>query len=151
MRCFQDTRCAFLFFCALSTAILVATFVVEYGFNIPPCNLCLLERIPYGLAGVLGLLGLYYPSRIFLWGIFAVFIGSVTLSIYHLAIVYHWIDVPSLCTKPFFGSAENMLTSDTITPCDSSPFNILGFPLACWNLGVSLGLGGVCAYGLFRK
>ncbi len=141
----------FLFFCAVSAAILATTFGVEYVFDTPPCNLCLLERIPYGLAGVLGLIGIYSPFRALLWLLLGVFLGSVVLSAYHLAIVYHWLDIPTLCTKPFFSSTEALLASDTITPCDRSPFNVLGAPLALWNLAVSGGLAGICGYGIFRR
>lgn len=141
---------SFLFFCILSTLILSITFAVEYGFKIPPCNLCILERIPYGLVIILGIMGLIYPSRIFLWSILIVFGGSMLLSIYHLALVYHWLDIPALCTKPLFGSVEDMLASDTITPCDSSPFNILGLPLALWNLLLSASMLGISSYTLSR-
>jgi disulfide bond formation protein DsbB len=151
MKWFYNTRYLFLFFCVVSGIILVATFFIEYGFKVPPCNLCLLERIPYGLVSLLGIIGLIYPSRIFLLGILVVFGGSVLLSAYHLAVVYHWMDVPTLCTKPWFMSVEDLLAKDTIAPCDSSPFNVLGLPLALWNLLVSGGLGGVCGYGIFRK
>jgi len=151
MKYLQEPRCMLLCLCSISAAILVTTFVIEYGFNIVPCNLCLLERVPYGLVSLLGIIGLIYPSRIFLWGILVVFLGSIILSAYHLAVVYHWLDIPTLCTKPFFGSVEEMLVSDTITPCDSSPFNIMGLPLALWNLLVSGGLAGICGYGMLRK
>ncbi len=150
MKCIQDPRCLLLFLCGISAALLASTFVVEYGFNIPPCNLCLLERIPYGLVSLVGIMGLMHPSRIFLWAIFLVFIGSILLSAYHLAVVYHWLDTPSLCTKPFFGSMEELLASDTITPCDNSPFNVMGLPLALWNLLVSLGLGSLCGWALLK-
>jgi disulfide bond formation protein DsbB len=150
MKCFYDRRYLFLFFCAISTGILAATFAMEYVFNIPPCNLCLLERIPYGVASLLGLCGFFYSSRVFLWGTLFIFLGSLILSTYHLAVVYHWIEIPILCIKPFFKSVEEMLASDMIVPCDRSPFNVLGAPLAFWNLVVSVGLGGLCGWALMR-
>ena len=34
----------------LSVTVLISAFIIEYGFGFQPCNLCLIERIPYGLA-----------------------------------------------------------------------------------------------------
>ena len=37
----------------LSLLILISAFIIEYIFGYQPCNLCLIERIPYGLAIVI--------------------------------------------------------------------------------------------------
>ena len=47
---------------AVSATALANAYIAEYGFGLEPCILCLYQRVPYAVAGVLGLAALFVPS-----------------------------------------------------------------------------------------
>ena len=61
---FQFIRKNSVYFLLLSCLlILSSTLVIEYVFNFPPCELCLYQRIPYGLILIVGLILLFFNQR----------------------------------------------------------------------------------------
>ena len=72
----------------LSFIALISAFFIEYVLGHQPCNLCLIERIPYGLSIVIIMvIFLIKKNQKFLvLLLILIFIFSFTISFYHFGI-----------------------------------------------------------------
>ena len=72
----------------ISFVALMSAFFIEYVLGHQPCNLCILERIPYLVAIVIILLNYKFSQfeKIFLVLLVIVFLTATFLSIYHFGI-----------------------------------------------------------------
>ena len=69
----------------VSFVALISAFFIEYVLGHQPCNLCILERIPYVVAIVIILLNYKFSQfeKIFLVLLIIVFLTATILSFYH--------------------------------------------------------------------
>jgi disulfide bond formation protein DsbB len=142
----------------ISFLSLLAAFIAQYGFNLPPCRFCIYERYPYVLAFVLSLIGIGKEAWVSpLKKLLAiVFLGSTILTAYHVAVEHAWVPSPVACqsdlkinsTTTIQDLKVQLLTQPRVTPCHVAPLKILGLSLAEYNLLLSLGLVVFC---LIRK
>ena len=79
-------------------AIIVAYFI-EYALGYQPCNLCLLERIPYGLSIILISIIFIFKrnEKFFILLLALIFTFSFLISTYHLGIEQGFIKESSVC------------------------------------------------------
>ena len=72
----------------VSFIALLSAFFIEYVLGHQPCNLCILERIPYVIAIVIILLNYKFSQfeKIFLVLLVIVFLTATILSVYHFGI-----------------------------------------------------------------
>ena len=72
----------------VSFVALISAFFIEYVLDHQPCNLCILERIPYLLAIVIILLNYKFHQfeKLFLVLLIIVFLTATILSVYHFGI-----------------------------------------------------------------
>ena len=124
---------------------LIAAYFIEYVLGHQPCNLCLIERIPFVIAIIIILFCLYFKkleklSFIFLSSIF--FIATL-ISFYHFGIEQGFIKESLVCDldiKSDILTKEdllNQLKQKTIS-CKDVTFKFLGFSLATINIFTSL-------------
>jgi len=124
---------------------LIAAYFIEYVLGHQPCNLCLIERIPFVIAIIIILFCLYFKkleklSFIFLSSIF--FIATL-ISFYHFGIEQGFIKESLVCDldiKSDIVTKEdilNQLKQKTIS-CKNVTFKFLGFSLATINIFTSL-------------
>ena len=57
---------AALLLAVFSAAALAAALIGQYGFNLHPCHLCLIQRIPFAVVILFGLVG-FFAKRIATW------------------------------------------------------------------------------------
>jgi len=130
-----------LVFCIL---VLVSTFFIEYILKHIPCNLCLIERIPYIATIVLALITLIFDKYekiiLFLIGLFFVF-GTI-VSFYHFGIEQSFFNESLVCNltesdKVF--SAQDLLKELEIKSisCKDVTFRVFGLSLATFNTIIS--------------
>ena len=131
-----------LYFCLFS---ILFAYYVEIILGHKPCNLCLLERIPYGLAILIIILSSIFKNfkknSFFVLGI--IFLLATFLSIYHVGIEQGIISESAICEtqsglnildkKQLLKELENSNIS-----CKNVTFTILGLSLATINTFVSL-------------
>ena len=88
-----------LFF--LSISILIAAFSIQYLFGYQPCNLCVIERIPYILTIIIVLLSYKYKKDQLFYSILLllVFSFSFLISVYHFGIEQGFIEESSVCVS----------------------------------------------------
>ena len=124
---------------------LVSAFFIEYILGHQPCNLCLIERIPYGLSMfIIMLIFLIKKNQKFLVLLLVLtFIFSFAISFYHYGIEQGFFQESSICgvknlTESF--TKEDLLKqlSEKTISCKDVTFRIFGLSLTSINIVISL-------------
>ena len=125
-------------------AILSAYFI-QYVLGHQPCNLCLIERIPY-IASIITIsifLLLKRFEKLFLIMLISIFISAFVISGYHFGIEQGFIkeslvcDLNSTSVNLTKESLLNELKQKTVS-CKDVTFKIFGLSLATINILISL-------------
>jgi disulfide bond formation protein DsbB len=129
----------------ISIVALASAFFIEYKLGHQPCNLCILERIPYLLAILLILLNYKFNhlEKYFLILLTIVFFIATILSLYHLGIEQGFIQESMVCDLK---SGSNLLSKEDIlkqlqeknVSCKDVTFKIFGLSLTTYNILISL-------------
>jgi len=128
-----------------SIIALISAYFIEYIIGHQPCNLCLIERIPYGLNLILiaMIFILKKDKRFFILLLILNVIFSFAISAYHLGIEQGFFQESSVCGVKSF--TENMTKDDLlkqlnerVISCKDVTFRIFGLSLTGINIIVSL-------------
>ena len=124
---------------------LIAAYFIEYVLGHKPCNLCLLERIPYFVSIILIALIFFfnkYEKYITLL-IGFLFVFGCIVSFYHFGIEQGFFDESLVCNLS--NSNENLSPQALLTEletkvisCKDVTFTVFGFSLATFNTIISL-------------
>jgi disulfide bond formation protein DsbB len=146
----------------LSAATLAGAWYFEIVVKLPPCPLCLEERLPYHIVIPLSLLMaiaalVRAPAKLLAVGFVVVIIamlGGAALAAYHAGVEWHFWAGPADCSGPLTdlsakGSLLNQLHSVNIVRCDEAAWRFLGISLAGYNVLMSLVVAAIAAFGLF--
>jgi len=132
-------------------------YIVQYVLDHKPCNLCLIERIPYLLAVVIIFITLvlkkFEKKIIFL--LFLIFVFSSILSFYHFGIEQEFIEESLVCNTNVDNldlSKENLLKKlqEKTISCKDVSFRIFGLSLASINTVISITFSAIL-FNLFFK
>ena len=133
----------FIFF--VSIIALISAFFIEYVLGHQPCNLCILERIPYLLAVIVVLLNYRFVKfkKFFILLLIIIFLAGTTLSLYHLSIEQGFIQESLVCDLK---NGSNLLSKEEILKqlqekkisCKDVTFTIFGLSLTSYNILLSL-------------
>ena len=129
----------------VSIIALVSAFFIEYILGHQPCNLCILERIPYLLAIIVVLLNYKFIQfeKFFIVLLIIIFLAGTILSLYHLGIEQGFIEESLVCDLK---SGSNLLSKEEILKqlqeksisCKDVTFKIFGLSLTSYNILISL-------------
>ena len=126
-------------------ASIISAYFIEYALGHQPCNLCLLERIPYGLAIVLIILNhiLIKNKRFIILLLILVFSFSLIISLYHFGIEQGIFEESTVCglkDASSIVSKEELLKQLQVknVSCKDVTFRIFGFSLTSFNIIISL-------------
>ena len=124
---------------------LISAFFIEYILGHQPCNLCLIERIPYGLSiMIIIVIFLTKKNQKFLVLLLILtFIFSFAISFYHFGIEQGFFQESSVCGVK--GSTEIVTKEELlkqlgekIISCKDVTFRIFGLSLTSINIVISL-------------
>ena len=128
-----------------SFVALTAAFFIEYVLGHQPCNLCILERIPYVVAIVIILLNYKFSQfeKLFLALLIIVFLMATILSVYHFAIEQKFIEESLVCDLKNASEAtskEEILKQlqEQKVSCKNVTFKIFGLSLTNYNIVISI-------------
>jgi disulfide bond formation protein DsbB len=153
---------AFVVF-ALSVATILGAWYFQYVLKLPPCPLCLEERLPYHIVIPLSLLMaiaalVRAPRALIAVGFIAIIIAMVSgaaLGAYHAGVEWRWWPGPAECTGPMTdftkGPLINQLQSIQLVRCDEAAWRFLGVSLAGYNVLVSLLVAAIAVLGLLPR
>ena len=129
----------------ISIIALISAFFIEYILGHQPCNLCILERIPYFLAIVVILLNYKFIEfeKFFILFLTIIFLFGTVLSLYHLGIEQDLIQESLVCDLK---SGSNLLSKEEIlkqlqeksVSCKDVTFKMFGLSLTSYNILISI-------------
>ncbi|WP_440678876.1 disulfide bond formation protein B [Candidatus Pelagibacter sp. HIMB1611] len=129
----------------VSFVALLSAFFIEYILGHQPCNLCILERIPYLIAIVIILLNYKFSQfeKIFLVLLVIVFLTATILSVYHFGIEQGFIEESLVCdlkNGSEVTSKEEILKQlqEQKVSCKDVTFKIFGLSLTTYNIVISI-------------
>ena len=129
----------------LSFIALISAFFIEYVLGHQPCNLCLIERIPYGLSIIIlmGILLIKKNQKFLVLLLILTFAFSLAISLYHFGIEQNFFQESSVCgVKSLTESItkEDLLKqlSEKTISCKDVTFRIFGLSLTSINIVISL-------------
>ena len=133
-------RIIFLF----SLTALISAYFIEHVLGHQPCNLCLIERIPYGLSIILiSLMFIIKKNENFIILLLTLtFSFSFFISLYHFGIEQGIFQESTVCGVKNFSeniSKEELLNklSEKTISCKDVTFRILGLSLTTINIVIS--------------
>ena len=139
---YQRSLYIILFFCIFA---LISAYYIQYILGYQPCNLCLIERLPYISAIIIIILCLYLKKfeKISLIFLSLIFFFATIISSYHFGIEQGYIKESFACdlnAGEEFLSPEELLTKlkEKTVSCKDVSFKIFGLSLATINIIISL-------------
>ena len=124
---------------------LIFAYFVEHILGHQPCNLCLIERIPYVLSIILisTMFLLKKNEKFFILLLIFTFIFSFAISLYHFGIEQSFFEESSVCGVKNFSESitkeelMNQLSEKRIS-CKDVTFRVFGLSLTTINIVISL-------------
>ena len=129
----------------ISILALASAFFIEHALGHQPCNLCILERIPYLMALIIIVLNykFIHLEKYFILLLILIFLAATILSLYHLGIEQGFIEESLVCDLK---NGSNLLSKEDIlrqlqekkVSCKDVTFKILGLSLTSYNIIISI-------------
>tara|TARA_B100000035_G_C20931662_1_gene523307 strand:- start:152 stop:640 length:489 start_codon:yes stop_codon:yes gene_type:complete len=129
----------------ISLTSLVAAYFIEYVLGHQPCNLCLIERIPYTIGIILISINLIFNTnqKFLILLLIMTFTFSILISFYHFGIEQGFFDESMVCS---LNNSKNIITKEEILKqlseitisCKDVTFRIFGFSLTSINILLNL-------------
>jgi disulfide bond formation protein DsbB len=139
----KETYQTLLFLISLS--VLLLAYIIQYLLGYQPCNLCLIERVPYALAIIILIINYKSKKNQIFYNILLllVFIFSLFISIYHFGIEQGLIAESNVCKS---NNTSSLVTKDAVLKslkeitinCKDVTFYIFGLSLTTYNILISL-------------
>ena len=138
-----DTYLKIIFFIGLAS--LTLAYFIEHILGHQPCNLCLIQRIPYGLSIILVIINYFFRKneKFIILLLILIFSFSFIISFYHFGIEQGFFEESSLCglknTSSVITKEEllKQLQEKTVS-CKDVTFRFFGFSLTTFNIIISL-------------
>jgi disulfide bond formation protein DsbB len=129
----------------VSIIALTSAFFIEYVLGHQPCNLCLLERIPYLLAIIIIVLNYKFKhlQKYLMLLLSIIFFLATILSLYHLSIEQGFVKESLICdlkSSSTLLDKEQILKQlqEKIVSCKDVTFKIFGLSLTSYNILLSI-------------
>ena len=130
---------------AISFVSIISAYFIEYVLGHQPCNLCLIERIPYIIS--IFLIIIYYKSKknekFIILLLTLVFVFSFFISVYHFGIEQGFFEESTVCNikdSTDILSKEELLKvlNEKSISCKDVTFRFFGLSLTSINILISL-------------
>ncbi|WP_395674583.1 disulfide bond formation protein B [Inquilinus sp.] len=142
---------------ALGVVVLGTVLASQYLGGLQPCELCLYQRWPWGVAIALGVLAaVIRPARrvlVLLAGL-VILLGGL-LAAYHAGVEYGWFPGFTSCTSAISAGSSvadlrNQLLNAPVVRCDVPGFVLFGISMAGYNAILSVIAGLVLLFAGLR-
>ncbi len=140
------------FLIIVGVSALIMAYTAEYAFGLEPCNLCLLQRIPYVLIAVVGWMGIKHPEWVSPGNLTAIagmiFFAGAVLAVYHVGVEQHVWQSAAGCG----GEAGAQVSANQLLqalqdkppkPCDEVDWTLFGVSMATYNAFFSFVMAGM--------
>jgi len=156
----QPIGAAAIAIAAIGLLAILGAYFFQYVIGLPPCPLCLEQRIAYYVSIPLAamiLLGVTVGSsrKVLMLAFFAIAVAmlwNAGLGVYHAGVEWHWWPGPQDCSGavPNFsagGSLIDQMNKARVVRCDEAAWRFLGLSLAGYNALISLTLAAIALAG----
>lgn len=129
-----------------AAGMLLGAFAFQYIGGLAPCEMCIWQRWPHGIAAALGAVIFFKSSRILALAGALVMAVSAGLGLFHAGVEQHWWKGPSACTGSGLSLSDNLLDMSApinVVMCDDIAWQMFGISMAGWNAIMSLVLLGL--------
>ena len=122
----------------LSIIPLLGSSYAEFIEDIPPCHLCIYQRIPYILI-ILLLFGRQFIAKYFFATVQTLLIANFIMTLVHFGIIQEWFYLDIGCVNDLqkskdFTDFKNMILQNQEIPCNSDTWQIFGISIISWHL-----------------
>ena len=134
----------------ISIFVLIAAYFIQYVLGHQPCNLCLIERIPYIFSIIIISAYLFIKKfeKITLIILSLTFFTATLISLYHFGIEQGYFEESLVCG---LDSGINELSKEALlnqlkkvpVSCKDVTFKVFGLSLATFNIFISLMLSAI--------
>ena len=128
--------------------VLIAAYFIQYVLKHQPCNLCLIERIPYFFSIIIISICLFTNKfeKLSLITLSLIFFSATLVAFYHFGIEQGFIKESLVCD---LNNESNNLSKEALlnelktlpVSCKDVTFKIFGLSLATFNIFITLILG----------
>ena len=128
-----------------SVFALIAAYFIQYVLKHEPCNLCLIERIPYFFSIIIISICLFTEKfeKLSLIILSLIFFSATLIAFYHFGIEQGFVKESLVCD---LNNGSNNLSKEALlnelktmpVSCKNVTFKILGLSLATFNIFISL-------------
>ena len=129
----------------ISFIAVISAYFIEHFLGYQPCNLCIIERIPYILSLILLLINFKFEvnEKYLVILLIIIFIFSLIISLYHFGIEQDFFQESFMCDVK---DESNILSKDELLAklqkitisCKDVTFRIFGFSLTTINILMSV-------------
>ena len=129
----------------ISFISIISAYFIEYILGFQPCNLCLIQRIPYALSIILLIIHSIFNKneKFFIILLILIFIFSFAISFYHFGIEQGFFEESAVC---LLKSDSNIISKEELLKqlsqknisCKDVTFKIFGMSLTTFNMILSL-------------
>lgn len=130
--------------CALA---LTAALIAQYGFGLKPCVLCITQRVPFVVAGLLAALALLHAAAPWRRGLMALaglaFLINSGIAVYHVGVERKWWQSSCAATEAGAVAVTDlaaMMSKPVEARCDEPAWSWHGITMAAMNIVFSGGL-----------
>lgn len=139
----NSNRLAYLLALLVPAGLLGGALVAQYGFGLPPCEMCWWQRYPHIVALVLAALAWMTrrDALVALAGVAIVVSGAI--GAFHAGVEYDWWEGITACTANGLGGSDPLasIMAAPIVRCDVAPWTLGGISLAGFNFLISTAAG----------
>ena len=137
-------KTALILILIFSVSVLIAAYFIQYILGHKPCNLCLIERLPYISSIILTLLSLILKKfeKIIFILLTLIFISATIISFYHFGIEQGFFQESLVCSSD--NEINNLNKEDILKElqkrtisCKDVDFRLFGLSLATINTIIS--------------
>jgi disulfide bond formation protein DsbB len=158
----EPAAAAALAILVIAVATILGAWYFQYVLKLPPCPLCLEERLPYDVVIPLSLVVAIAalagaPRQLLTVGFIVIVLAMLcgaALGGYHAGVEWHFWAGPTDCSGPITdfrsgGSLLSQLQTINVVRCDEAAWRFLGISLAGYNVLISLALAALAGFGLY--
>ena len=129
----------------ISLISIISAYFIEHILGHQPCNLCLIERIPYGLSIILIIVNHFFKKneKFVILLLIIIFVFSLIISLYHFGIEQDFFKESAVCGLK---NSVEIISKDELLKqlqeknisCKDVTFRIFGLSLTSINILLSL-------------
>jgi disulfide bond formation protein DsbB len=148
-------------FLGLGCGVVLATaYAFEYFAHLPPCILCLYQRVPYAIVIFLMLLAMiFHPHKQISRALFVisslVLLTGAGLAVFHVGVEQHiWAgtsECGNVISADSIASLREQLLAQPIIRCDKIAWSLFGVSMAGYNFLISISLALFSMVIVFRR